>query len=172
MSPTPRKKLMIIWHSRTGAAHQMAEAASEGARQALQALEAEDTVDVGLLPARQTEAEHLLAADAFLFCAPENLGALSGEMKDCFDRHYYALLDACQGRPYALIIAAGTDGQGAARQAERICTGWRLRPAAPPLVIRNGAQTPEAILAAKTVPPDDLAHCKEQGGTLAALLVL
>ena len=184
MSTSSGKKLIIVWHSRTGAARQMAQAAYEGARDALEALNAADEApgsnaanttplaEVQLLPANEAQARHLLAADAYLFCAPENLGSLSGEMKEFFDRCYYDVLDASNGRPYAFIIAAGTDGAGAARQIERICTGWRLRPAAPPLIIRNGAQTREAILAPKTVPPEDLAGCKELGGTMAALLAL
>lgn len=172
MSISTGKKLIIVWHSRTGAAQQMAQAARQGAMEAIQALEAGPALDVQLVAAADVRAEHLLQADAYLFCAPENLGALSGEMKECFDRCYYEVLDRCNGRVYALIIAAGTDGAPAARQAERICTGWRLRAAAPPLIIRNGAQTPEAILAPKTVAYADLARCQEMGGTLAALLLL
>ena len=48
-------------------------------------------------------------------------------MKDFFDRIYYGVLDRVNGRPYAVIIAAGTDGEGAARQIQRIATGLRLR---------------------------------------------
>ncbi|MCB5362455.1 NAD(P)H-dependent oxidoreductase [Pusillimonas sp. CC-YST705] len=172
MSIPSGKKLIIVWHSRTGAASQMARAAYTGACEALAALQADDSAEVSILAARDTQAQDLLQADAYLFCAPENLGALSGEMKDCLDRCYYDVLDACNGKPYAVIIAAGTDGEGAARQLERICTGWRLRSVAPPLIIRNGAQTRAAILAPKTVAPNDLTRCKETGGTLAALLVL
>src|SRR5690606_29741214 len=106
------------------------------------------------------------------FCAPENLASLTGEMKECLDRCYYGVLDEIQGRPYAVTISAGTDGAGAARQLERICTGWRLRPIAPALIERNGAQTPEAILAPKPVPPDALARCHELGGLLAATLLI
>ncbi len=84
-------------------------------------------------------------------------------MKDFFDRVYYPVLDRINGRPYATIIAAGTDGTGAARQVQRIATGLRLREVAPPLVVRNGAQTPEAILAPKTVPAVDLAQARELG---------
>jgi hypothetical protein len=71
------------------------------------------------------------------------------------------------GRPYASIVAAGTDGSGAARQIERIATGLRLRAVAAPLIVRNGAQTPVAILAAKTVPQPDLEHARELGAALA-----
>jgi len=166
------KHLLIVWHSRTGAARQMARAACAGAHSICRELEAKDRLTITLRAARATRAQHLLNADAFLFCAPENLGSLSGEMKAFFDRHYYAVLDACSGRPYAVIIAAGTAGSGAARQLERICTGWRLRAIADPLILRNGAQTRQAILAPKRVCPPELARCHELGGTLAALLLL
>ncbi len=81
---------------------------------------------------------------------------------------YYAVLDQVNGRPYAAIIAAGTDGAGAARQVQRIATGLRLREIAPPLIVRNGAQTPEAILAPKQVAAHDLAPALELGAALAA----
>jgi hypothetical protein len=32
-------------------------------------------------------------------------------MKDFFDRSYYAVLDRINGRPYATMICAGSDGQ-------------------------------------------------------------
>jgi hypothetical protein len=52
---------------------------------------------------------------------------MAGIMKDFFDRTYYPVLDRINGRPYAVLICAGSDGQNAARQIERIATGWRLR---------------------------------------------
>ncbi|MBO9357172.1 flavodoxin family protein [Bordetella petrii] len=165
------KQLLIVWHSRTGAARQMARALARGARQAGIALELADRLRVSARRARGVEPADLLAADGYLFCAPENLASLSGEMKECFDRCYYGVLDRIQGRPYALAISAGSDGAGAARQADRICTGWRLRAVAPALIERNGAQTPEAILAPKTVPLAALQRCEELGGLLAATLL-
>jgi NAD(P)H-dependent FMN reductase len=165
------KHLLIVWHTRTGAAGAMARALERGARRAARELDAAAQLQVSRRRAGRTPPEAVLAADGYLFCAPENLGSLSGEMKEFFDRSYYAALDRIAGRPYALAVSAGTDGDGAVRQAERICTGWRLRAAAPALVARNGAQTPEQILAAKTVPADVLARCEEMGGLLAATLL-
>jgi NAD(P)H-dependent FMN reductase len=110
----------------------------------------------------------VLAADGYLFATPENLASMAGLMKDFFDRIYYDALDRVNGRPYAALIAAGTDGAGAARQLQRIATGLRLKEVAPPTIVRNGAQTPEAILAPKSVPPCDLALARELGAGLAA----
>jgi len=165
------KTLLIVWHSRTGAARAMAAALARGARRAAGELEAAPQLAIVRRRASRATPQAVLQADGYLFCAPENLGALSGEMKEFFDRSYYAVLDRVAGRPYGLAISAGTDGTGAARQAERISTGWRLRAAAPALLARNGAQTPQAIQAAKTVPAAVLAQCEELGGLLAAVLL-
>jgi len=118
------------------------------------------------------EAEDLLGADGYIFVAPENLAALSGAMKEFFDRNYYPALDRIQGRPYALLICAGSDGRNAVRQVERICTGWRLKAVAEPVIVCTHAQTPEAILAPKTIAPADLQRCAEVGAALAAGLAL
>jgi len=155
------KSLLIVYHSMTGAAEQLADAAAAGAR-------SEADVQLRILRAAQAVADDVLAADGFLFATPENLATMAGLMKDFFDRVYYAVLDRINGRPYCAIIAAGTDGTGAARQVQRIATGLRLREIAPALVIRNGAQTPEQILAAKVVPADDLARAHELGAAMAA----
>ncbi|MBO1016124.1 flavodoxin family protein [Achromobacter sp. SD115] len=166
------KQLLIVWHSRTGAAQQMAEAAARGARTAAAQLEQAADLNVVLRRAADTQADALLASQAYLFCAPENLASLSGEMKEFFDRNYYAVLDRIQGLPYACAISAGSDGAGAARQVVRICTGWRLSALAPPLIVNMGAQTAQQILAPKTVAGADLARCEELGGLLAATLLL
>jgi multimeric flavodoxin WrbA len=156
-------QLLIVFHSRTGAARQMAEAAARGA-----CAEAE----VRLLPAEAAGPDDLLGAAGYIFAAPENLAALSGPMKDFFDRCYYPVLDRLNGRPYALLVAAGSDGTGAARQAARIATGWRLRAVADPLSVCTRAQTPEAILAPKRLGEDDLRRCEELGAALGAGLAM
>lgn len=134
-------------------------------------LRADGPLDIVMKEACDTQAADMLDADGYLFCAPENLAALSGAMKEFFDRNYYSVLDRLNGRPYALMIAAGSDGSAAARQAERICTGWRLRQIAPTLIVNTRAQTPQEILAPKIVPQDRLEDCATLGGTLAALLL-
>ena len=70
------------------------------------------------------------------------------------------------------MLCAGSDGQGAARQISRIATGWRLRAVAAPLIVCTRAQTAEAILAAKTIVPADLARCHDLGAALAAGLAV
>jgi multimeric flavodoxin WrbA len=155
------KQLLVVYHSMTGAAEQLARAAVDGAR-------SERAVETRLLRAPDASSADVLAADGYLFATPENLASMAGLMKDFFDRIYYDALDRVNGRPYAALIAAGTDGAGAARQLQRIATGLRLKEVAPPTIVRNGAQTPEAILAPKSVPPCDLALARELGAGLAA----
>lgn len=159
------KRLLIVWHSRTGAAEAMSRAAEAGARSAAE-------VEVHRLSAEDAGPADLLSADGYIFAAPENLAALSGEMKAFLDRSYYPVLDRLNGRPYAVLIAAGSDGEGAARQLTRIATGWRLKPVAEPLIVNTSAQTPEAILAPKILPEADLARCRDLGAALAAGLEL
>lgn len=128
--------------------------------------------DILLMRAEETQPEHLFAADGYLFAAPENLAAMSGEMKEFFDRCYYPVLGRIEGRPYAQMVCAGSDGESAARQTARITTGWRLKEVQPPLIICTHAQTPEAILAEKTILQDDLTKCAHLGQALAAGLAL
>jgi NAD(P)H-dependent FMN reductase len=155
------KTLLIVFHSLTGGTRQMAEAARRGAA-------VEPSVLVRLVPASDALAEDLLGADGFVFATPENLAAMAGRMKDFFDRTYYPVLDRINGRPYAALICAGSDGENAARQIARIATGWRLRAVAAPLIVWTAAQTPEAILAPKTIGRADLDRCRDLGATLAA----
>jgi multimeric flavodoxin WrbA len=159
------KQLLIVYQSYTGGTRQMAQAAAQGAAR-------EPTVAVKLTTAAATDAESMLKADGYLFACPENLAAMSGLMKDFFDRTYYPVLDRIQGRPYATLICAGSDGTNAARQIERIATGWRLRVIADPIIVCTHAQTPKAILRAKIIAPTELARCEELGATLAAGLDL
>jgi multimeric flavodoxin WrbA len=122
--------------------------------------------------AGDTSADDLLAADGYIFVCPENLASMAGVMKDFFDRAYYPALGRIEGRPYALMICAGSDGEGAARQIARIATGWRLRAVAEPLIICTHAQTPEAILAPKVIAEADLAKCRDLGAAMAEGLAM
>jgi len=103
-----------------------------------------------------------------VFCAPENLAAISGVMKDFFDRCYYPVLGQIEGRPYAQMVCAGSDGENAARQTARIAQGWRLKEVQPALIVCTHAQTPEDILAEKTIPQTELDRCRELGQALGA----
>jgi multimeric flavodoxin WrbA len=159
------KTLLIVWHSRTGGVRQMVEAAVAGAR-------SEAQTATRLVPAAEANPHDLIGADGYLFACPENLASMSGQMKEFFDRCYYPCLERLNGRPYAAMFCAGSDGTNAARQLARICTGWRLKAVAEPLIVNVSAQTPETILAAKQLGQAQLAPCVELGAALAAGLAM
>jgi flavodoxin len=156
-------RLLIVWHSLTGGSEAMARAAAEAAR---------GECETVLKRAGEAGEDDLIRADGYLFACPENLASMAGVMKDFFDRCYYPVLGAIEGRPYASMICAGSDGEGAARQIARIATGWRLKAIADPLIVCTHAQTPEAILAPKIIAEADLARCRALGATMAAGLAL
>jgi multimeric flavodoxin WrbA len=159
------KTLLIVYHSMTGGTLQMAQAAASGAR-------TEPSLHVSLLRAADAQTEDVVNASGFVFATPENLAAMSGKMKDFFDRTYYAALDRLNGRPYATLICAGSDGRNAAQQVERIATGWRLKAISNPIIVSTHAQTAEEILRPKHITEADLKPCEELGATLASGLVL
>jgi NADPH-dependent FMN reductase len=153
------RTLLIVWHSRTGASEQMARAAA-----------AHD--NASLIRARDVTADHILAASAYLFVCPENLASMSGEMKEMFDRNYYPVLGKVEGRAYASIIAAGSDGAGAQQQIDRIATGWRLKRVADQLIVNFAAQTPEEILKKKILDPTTAIECRQLGLSISEGMAL
>jgi multimeric flavodoxin WrbA len=159
------KTLLIVYHSMTGGTLQMAQAAAAGAR-------SEPALRVSLLRAEDAQADDVLDASGYIFATPENLAAMSGKMKDFFDRTYYAALDRLNGKPYATLICAGSDGRNAAQQIERIATGWRLRPIADPIIVCTHAESAEAILRPKHIAEQHLKACEELGATLASGIAL
>ena len=162
-SPMPNvHQILMVYHSDTGGTLQMIRAAEAGA------FDASDSVRTRVLHANTAQAEDLLSADGYLFATPENLAAISGVLKHFFDRTYYAVLDRIVARPYACLVCAGSDGSNAARQIERIATGWRLKAIADPLIVCTHAQTAEAILRPKSIGEADLQRCRVLGATIAS----
>lgn len=159
------KSILIVYHSKTGGTYQMAEAAARGAA-------SEPQIGIDFTHAADAGADNLLQSSAYIFATPENLAMMSGVMKDFFDRTYYSVLDQIVGRAYATLICAGSDGENAARQIQRIAAGWRLKPVAQPIIVCTHAQTPDAILAPKQIGEFDLKRCAEVGAIVAAGLAL
>lgn len=145
----------------TGGTRQLVDAFGEGAA-------TQDGAALVVRRADEAGPADLVAADAVLFATPENLASMAGMMKDFFDRSYYPALGRVEGKPYATLVCAGSDGQGAARQIARIATGWRMKPVAEPLVVITHAQTPEAIMAPKRIDAASLARARELGAAMAA----
>lgn len=144
--------LLIVWHSRTGSCEALAEAAFDGG-----------STRARIIRAKEVEPDDLLDASGYLFACPENLASMSGEMKEMFDRCYYPVLGQIEGRPYATMIAAGSDGEGAQKQIDRIAKGWRLKRVAEKMIVGTHAQTKEEILAPKTIDAKQLAQARDLG---------
>jgi len=161
MHTSPLKRLLIIYHSTTGGTERMVQAAS-------QAADAEPGVVVDLRQAVDVGVAELLEADGYIFATPENLGSMSGLMKDFFDRTYYGAIDRIQGRPYCAMVCAGSDGHGAAKQIERIATGWRLKPIQQAMIINVKAQTAAEILSPKQLTDSQVTDCQKLGHLFAA----
>ena len=142
-------RLLIVYHSQSGATETLMHAVLQGA-------ELDGSVEIRMLRAMEATVSDLLWCEAVIFGSPENLGYLSGGMKDFFDRTFYPAQDAAMNLPYSVVISAGNDGSGALRQLQRIVLGYPMRCVTEPLILTG------------EVNEDYLAKCRELGEAMAA----
>ena len=129
------KQLLIVAHAPSPNTRKLAEAALRGARHP-----DIEQVETRWVPPLEAQPQDVLQADAIILGTTENLGYMSGALKDFFDRCYYPLLEEKQGLPCALYIRAGMDGTGTRRAVESIITGLRWNWVQAPLTLRGDWQ--------------------------------
>jgi multimeric flavodoxin WrbA len=145
------KRLLIVAHAPSDNTTALLNAVLEGAR-----ADATLNVEVTALGPLKAGPADVLAADALILGTTENLGYMSGALKDFFDRSYYPCLEKTQGMPYCLYVRAGQDGTGTRRGVETIVTGLRWRAVQEPLICRGAWD--EAFVG----------RCRELGAAMAA----
>ncbi len=123
---------MIIGHVPSPNTQQLRDAVHDGAVSAN-----EDGVMIDVRSPFETNPDDVRTANALVLGTTENLGYMSGAMKDFFDRCYYPCLEETQGMPYVLYIRAGLDGTGTRRAVESITSGMRWRPVSEPLLLKG-----------------------------------
>lgn len=145
------KRLLVVAHCPSPNTQALRDAVLRGARS-----DEVEGVEVAAVAPLDAGPEDVLAAQAVILGTPENLGYMSGALKDFFDRVYYPCLERTQGMPYALYVRAGHDGTGTRRAVEAIATGLRWRAVQEPLILRGAYR-------------DDFApQCEELGLLMAA----
>lgn len=126
------KRLLIVAHAASQNTLALRNAALRGASDP-----AFTSIEARALGPFDAGPDDVLAADAVILGTTENLGYMSGALKDFFDRVYYPCLDRTQGLPCAVYIRAGHDGTGTRRGIETILTGLRWKIVQEPLVCRG-----------------------------------
>ena len=149
----PMKNLLLIAHAPSPNTVAMVQAVLRGAGHP-----DISGVQVRHIPPLQAQPDDVLQADALILGTTENLGYMSGALKDFFDRIYYPCLELTQGKPFAYYIRAGHDGTGTRRAIESITTGLRWRCVQEPLLCRGAWQE------------NFLEQCEQLGMTMAASL--
>ncbi|MFV8835574.1 flavodoxin family protein [Aquisalimonas sp.] len=127
-----RRQLLIVAHAPSPNTRKLVDAVLRGARHP-----DVESVDSRHVPPLEAGPDDVLGAHAIILGTTENLGYMSGALKDFFDRIYYPCLEETQGLPYALYVRAGRDGTGTRRAVESITTGLRWQPAQDPLICRG-----------------------------------
>lgn len=127
-----QKKLLVVAHAPSPNTLKLRQAVVDGARH-----EDIENIEVRVLSPLEAGPEDVMACDAIILGTTENLGYMSGALKDFFDRSYYPCLEKTEALPFACYIRAGHDGTGTRRAIESITTGLRWKRIQDPLICRG-----------------------------------
>jgi len=148
-----KKQLLLIAHAPSINTQKMVAAVIKGASHP-----DISNVEIRYIPPLEAQPSDILSAQAIIIGTTENLGYMSGLIKDVFDRCYYACLEKTQGVPFTFFVRAGHDGTGTRRAIESITTGLRWRLVQEPLICRGEFQS------------EFIQQCEELGLSMAASL--
>ncbi len=126
------RTLLIVGHVPSPNTQRLRDSVEEGAR----SLDAGGIAVLALSPF-DTMPDDVKSASALVLGTTENLGYMSGGLKDFFDRCYYPCLEETRALPYALYIRAGLDGTGTRRAVESIAGGLHWRAVNEPLLFKG-----------------------------------
>ncbi|MAH83512.1 MAG: flavodoxin [Magnetovibrio sp.] len=127
-----KKLLLVVAHKPSPNTENLAKAVMRGCT----AVETKN-VEVTCLSPFDATPNDVLSCSAIILGTTENLGYMSGAIKDFFDRIYYPCIEHTQGLPYALYVRAGLDGTGARRSVETVVKGLRWRSVQEPMVLQG-----------------------------------
>jgi len=96
-----------------------------------------DNLIVQCLEPFTTTVEDVLNCDAIVLGTTENLGYMSGALKDFFDRIFYPCAEQKAGLPFALYIRAGHDGTATNNAVANICNGMKWKQVQPTLTCKG-----------------------------------
>ena len=144
------KNLLIVGHVPSENTRRLRDAVERGAKH-----KDISGIDICTLSPFDAGPDDVLRADAIILGTTENLGYMSGALKDFFDRTYFGVLEEKQGLPYALYVRAGLDGTGTLRGVKTIVTGLKWKAVAEPVLCKGDWH-------------DDFVHDAEALGTLMA----
>lgn len=122
---TGKRQLLIVAHAPSPNTQRLRDAVLDGARD-----RQIDNVQARWIAPLEAGPEDVLAADAVILGTTENLGYMSGALKDFFDRSYYPSSRRPRACLMRLIFAAATTARersAPSRASRAACAGARCR---------------------------------------------
>ena len=149
------KKLLIVYHSRSGNTEVMAKAVCEGAISC--------GAIVNMKKATEAVSNDLLDCDAVIFGTPTNFGYMAGTIKEFFDQAWLAIGDKVDNKPYCAFTSVASGSRQALESIDNICNQFNRRKKF------NFTRVSDGIAATTKPTPQVLEQCRELGRGIAQL---